>query len=215
MLKNSIKILIDTTPDLREQSLRNKINFVDAVLFTHTHSDHINGIDELRVYNFWKQGEIPIYSYEEHINEIKNRFSYIFDGKEITGGGKPLLVPNIVGDSSFYISNVEIIPILLEHGPMRNMGIRIGNFAYLTDCNKIPENSYNLLGNLDILVIDALRYSKHSTHFSLSEALIEIEKIAPKRAFLTHLSHDFDYDKLVSELPDNVEPAYDGLVLEL
>lgn len=208
------KILIDTTPDLRSQALQTGFKTVDAVLYTHPHSDHINGIDELRVFNLWKGGAIPIYSYKEHIDEIKKRFSYIFDNGKVKGGGKPLLIPYVV-DDVFSIDNITINPILLYHGDMRNMGIRIENFAYLTDCSKIPESSYKLLNNIEILFIDTLRFSRHPTHFSLSESLEEIKKINPKRAFLTHMGHDFEYNKLLKILPDNVEPAYDGMVLEI
>jgi len=209
------KILIDTTPDFRSQALENSIKIIDAVLYTHPHSDHLNGIDELRIFNFWKQGAINIYSYKEHLDEIKKRFSYIFDDGKITGGGKPMLVPNIVDDKVFKINEIEIIPVKLYHGDMRNMGVRINNFAYLTDCNSIPDESYKLMENLDVLIIDALRFRKHPTHFSLQEALEEIDKIKPKFAYLTHMTHDFDYEELLKQLPVGVEPAYDGLEIKL
>ncbi len=216
IVEDETHILVDTTPDLRFQALRERITRIDAVIYTHTHADHLHGIDELRIFNFLKMGPIPIYSYREHLEEIKRRFSYIFDGKSAPGGGKPWLIPEEVKENEpFKIGRLVFIPLTLYHGNMRVLGFRLKDFAYLTDCNRIPDESMEKLRGVRVLIIDALRYSPHPTHFSLSEAIEIINVISPEKAYLTHMSHDFDHEKLKNELPDNVEPSYDGMVIEL
>ena len=213
---NNWNILVDTATDLYHQALRENIRRVDAVIYTHTHADHLHGIDELRIFNFLKMGAIDIYSFPEHIKEIRKRFSYIFEETSYSGGGKPILILHEINPGiPFKTGPIEIIPVLLYHGEMRVVGVVTEGFAYLTDCNKIASESYNYLNNIKVLIIDALRYSSHPTHFSLKEALEEIEKIRPQKAYLTHMTHAFDYDKLIEELPEGVEPAYDGLVIEV
>ncbi len=209
-------VLVDTTPDLRFQALEFGITQVDAVIYTHTHADHLHGIDELRIFNFLKMGEIPIYSFDFHLNEITKRFSYIFSNRSAPGGGKPWLVPVPVQEKEdFVIGDLTFTPITIFHGQMKVMGIRSGDFAYLTDCNRIPDESYELLKGIRILIIDALRFDEHPTHFSLEEALAEIEKLKPEKAYLTHMSHAFDYETLKEILPPTVEPLYDGMEITL
>lgn len=206
-------LLIDTSTDLRFQSLWYNVDRVDAVAFTHTHADHTNGIDDLRVFNFRQGGAIPIYGSKETIDEIHRRFSYIFE-KTQEGGGKPMIDLEIV-DGPFEAAGMKVTPIPLIHGEMKIYGFRVGGIAYCTDVNFIPNESYVLLKDLDVLVLDALRYAPHPTHFSLEQAVDAVFKIKPKRAVLTHLTHTFDYHTLAADLPPGIEPAYDGMVIDL
>lgn len=206
-------ILVDTTPDLRAQALAHQVCRVDAVLYTHTHADHIHGIDDLRTFNFIQQQPIPIYGNRDTIEEIVRRFGYIFAAKAYSPGGKPQLQPLIVEDD-FKIGSTSVTTIPLKHGKRDNVGYRIGNAAWLTDTNGIYEAGYNKLKNLDVLFIDALKKTRHESHNSLEDALSEIEKISPRRAILIHLTHDYDHDIDNSHLPAGVELGYDGMVIE-
>ncbi len=207
-------LIIDTPPDFHEQALENQLERVDAVLFTHDHADHIFGLDELRIFNFLQGGKIPIYAHKKTLGRIQRLFDYIWDPEAPMGGGKPLLEA-IPINGRFTWEGLEIIPIEIYHGKQTIYGYRLGNFAYLTDCSGIPDSSREKLKGLDLLILGALRYRPHPTHFSLEEALREIEKIQPERALLTHLSHSFDYQTTNQELPEGVELAYDRMVVEL
>jgi len=207
-------LIIDTPPDFHQQALENHIERVDAVLFTHDHADHIFGLDELRIFNFLQGGKIPLYAHKKTLSRIQRLFDYIWDPEAPVGGGKPLLEALPI-NGRFNLEGIEIIPIEIYHGKQTIYGYRIGNFAYLTDCSGIPDSSREKLKDLDLLILGALRYRPHPTHFSLSEALEEIERIQPKRALLTHLSHSFDYQTTSQELPRGVELAYDQMVIEL
>jgi len=206
-------ILIDSSPDLRAQALANKIVQIDAVLYTHTHADHIHGIDDLRTFNFIQRQPIPIYGNRDTIEEIVRRFGYIFSAKAYSPGGKPQLIAQIA-EGDFEISGIKVQMIPLKHGKRDNVGYRIGNAAWLTDTNGIYEEGYEKLKGLDVLFIDALRKTPHESHNSLENALKEIERIAPKRAVLIHLTHDYDHDVDNRNLPAGVELGYDGMVVE-
>lgn len=214
-------IIIDTTPEFRLQVIRTHINSVDGVLYTHVHADHLHGIDDLRPYS--KDRDVTIFGRERDLLEIKERFPYIFGTTLQLGGGKPQLICNPI-ENSFYIDDLNITPIPIKHGKLDIYGYRLGNVAYLTDCNYIPEESYKLLENLDTLIIGALRYREHSTHFNIDQAIEEIKKINPKNAYLTHLCHDVDHEELLNYLNHKskkegfikkIKPAHDGLCLNL
>lgn len=211
---NGKNILIDTPPDLRRQALANNIERVDAIIFTHDHADHIFGLDDIRSFNFAQTGPIPIYAGKKVMARIKILFDYIWDPNAPMGGGKPLLDAHPI-EGKFELFGIKVEPVEILHGPQTIYGYRIFDFAYLTDCSGIPAQSLNRLKALDLLVIGALRFRPHPTHFSVREALIQIEKINPKRAILTHLSHSFDYEEFNSSLPKQVQLAYDGMAVEL
>lgn len=201
--------LIDTSTDLRQQALRNEIPRVDAVLFTHAHADHILGLDELRVYNFHQKAAIPCYGGRETLEKIRRMFSYIFSRDENESFKPQLTLHEVAG--AFKIPGIEVLPIPVGHGNLTIFGYRLANTAYVTDCNFISDESKSMLKKLDLLILSAIRYQPHPTHFSLNEALAVIRELSPKRAILTHLSHAFDYSKVNAELPKTVELAYDGM----
>ncbi len=221
LIKNrETSILIDTTPEFRIQALREKINNIDAVLYTHTHADHLHGIDDLRPFSMNKS--IPLYGLKEQLQEIEDRFPYIFNSTIQKGGGKPNLYTTPI-NKTVVIGKFTITPIPVKHGLIDILGYRINNIAYITDCSKIPDESYDLLKNLDILVIGALRFREHSTHFTIEQAIDEIEKISPKKAYFTHLCHDVDHFELIEylnkkglerEFIKKIKPAHDGLCLK-
>ena len=211
--ENDQRILIDTTPDLRQQLLTIPFPSIEAVLITHTHADHIFGMDELRRFNYIQKAPIPVYGNEQTINKLQKVFDYAFV-KESWRQGVPSLIANVINGAT-EIGGVRIQPITLDHGNQRILGFRIGDFAYCTDVSHIPEESYPLLENLEVLVLDALREKSHPTHFCLSEAIGEAQKIKAKKSFFTHLSHILDHDVHGRKLPENCAFAYDGLVLDL
>lgn len=205
-------LLIDSGPDLRAQALANDLRRVDAVLYTHTHADHLHGLDELRMYNYLQRAPLPIYALGEHLETIKRRFSYVFDEGGQLGGGKPRLLPfELVPGQSLELCGLRVTPLMLLHGKLPCLGFRINDIAYLTDVSQIPEAAMAALFGLKILVLGALRYRTHSTHFRLGEALEIVSRLSPKRTLLTHMNHELDDATLRRELPRGVEPAYDGL----
>ena len=206
-------ILVDTSPDLRQQALTHGIARLDAVLFTHSHADHILGLDEIRRFNFMQGGPIPCYATQPAWEGIRRTFHYVFDGVPRHGGGIPKIDAHDI-DGPFSVGGVRVVPVPLWHGPLPILGFRFGSFAYLTDCSAIPDDSWPLVAGVDTLVIDALRDKKHSTHFTVAEALDAIARIAPRRAYLTHMAHDLGHAETSARLPAGVELAYDGLVLD-
>jgi phosphoribosyl 1,2-cyclic phosphate phosphodiesterase len=207
-------LLVDTSPDLRQQALTNELTRVDAVLFTHGHADHILGLDEIRRFNAMQGAKIPCFANAETWATLRQAFSYIFDGVPRLGGGIPEIEPHeITGPLTLF--GVRIVPVPLWHGRMPVLGFRLGSFAYLTDCNRLDDAAWDLVEGVDTLVIDALRDRPHGTHFSLQEALDVIGRIRPRRAFTTHMTHDLGHAATSARLPAGVELAYDGLVLEV
>lgn len=205
------QILVDTSTDLRQQALTHGITRVDAILFTHSHADHIMGLDEVRRFNVMQKAAIPCYGDARTLADLRSTFSYIFTGPKVGGGIPQVTLFEVVGP--FILGEAEIVPVPLMHGPRPILGYRVGGFAYLTDCSAIPEGSFSLLDGVRTLVIDALRDRPHPTHFSVSEALDAVARIAPERAFFTHIAHDLAHAATNARLPAGVELAYDGLVL--
>ena len=207
-------ILVDTSTDLRAQALAQGLTRVDAILFTHSHADHILGLDEVRRFNVLQKGPMPCYGDQRTLDDLRKTFGYIFDKATRPGGGTPqILLTRIVGP--FSLGGIEILPVPIFHGPRPILGFRLGTFAYLTDCSRIPDESWPLLGGVRTLVIDALRERPHPTHFSVGEALEAVARVAPERAFFTHVCHDLPHAATCARLPRGVELAYDGLVLEI
>lgn len=210
-----VKILIDTSPDFRQQMLTNKIIDIDAVLFTHFHADHIMGLDDIRQINQIHNRAIDIYGNEDTISNIRRTFSYIFDPDTYRGGGVPDVITNIITLDKFSVKGIDITPIEYMHGPTIVYGFRIGDFAYMTDCSMIPEKEYDKLKGLKVLIIDALRYRKHATHFSFDEAIEASQRIGAEKTFFTHMTHDIVHAEAEAKLPDGIRLAYDGLMIEM
>jgi len=210
-------LLIDTPPDLRMQLLREKIPLVHSVLFTHEHVDHLYGLDDLRLFPYRLGHAMPLYC-ERHLEQrIRRVFDYAFHDREPTHpGAVPQLEFVRITHDPFEVLGIEVTPIPLKHGPYFDvLGFRFGDFAYCTDTNEIPDTSMERLCGLDTLVIDALRFRPHPTHFCIDEALAVIAELKPRQAFLTHLCHDVDHPTAEAELPEGVFIAYDGLRLPL
>jgi phosphoribosyl 1,2-cyclic phosphate phosphodiesterase len=214
--ENGRNILIDTSTDLRQQCLTYGVQNVDHVLFTHHHADHVHGIDELRSFNYFNKTVIPCYGNEPTVKELTKKFSYIFaNGAVQTGGGLPQLTLEAIGEKTFTLGDVVVDPLEITHGKLTIAGYKINNSAYITDCSDIPLSTQKKLLGLDLMIINALGFAPHPTHFNLDQALNAIETLKPKRALLTHINHKFDHQAISKELPPNVELAHDGLTVEL
>ena len=210
-------LLIDTSPDLRSQLLREEIGLVHAVLYTHAHADHLFGLDDLRIFSHYLGVDLPIFCQPEVEERIRRTFDYAFDPvtREYPAGGVPRLVFREVIGEPFEVLGVRAAPILLQHGRSDVLGYRFGDVAYCTDTNGIPPASMKLLEGLDVLVLDALRRRPHATHFSLDEALAVVEQLRPRRTLLTHICHEMEHAETMAILPPGVELAYDGLRVPL
>lgn len=207
-------VLVDTATDLRQQALANDITRVDAVVFTHAHADHVMGLDELRRFNVLGQRRIPLYADARTGREVRRIFHYAFEPPAVAGGGVPELELHEI-DGPFAIEGVPVVPVPVMHGPQPILGLRIGRFAYLTDCNAIPETSWPLLTGLDVLVLDALRHRPHPTHYALAEAVETAARIGARQTYFTHMCHDLPHAATCAALPPGVALAYDGQVVTI
>ncbi len=211
--RGRIAILVDTSTDLRSQALAYGVTRVDAILFTHSHADHIFGLDEVRRFTAVLGAPIPCFADERTLADLRRIFAYIF-APPSEGGGVPRLTLFRIG-GPFLLDGLGITPVPLMHGHKPVLGFRVGSFAYLTDCSRIPDESWPLLIGVRTLVVDALRNRPHPTHFSVDEALQVVARLAPERAYFTHICHDLPHAATCARLPPGVELAYDGLVLDI
>lgn len=206
--------VIDCGPDFRQQMLRESVELIHGVFFTHEHSDHTAGLDDLRPFCY-QIGEMPIYVNKRTLKSLTQRFEYIFS-KENKYPGAPSVASNLISRASFLVHDVLVTPIEVMHGKLPISAYRIENFAYLTDVKYIENSEKEKLKNLEVLVINALRIDAHPTHLNLQEALAFVEELQPKRTYFTHISHKLGFHKEVSKiLPDNVFLAYDGLKIKI
>jgi phosphoribosyl 1,2-cyclic phosphate phosphodiesterase len=207
-------VLIDTSSDFRQQALRCGLKRLDAVLVTHCHADHIFGLDDIRPLNF-RFGALGLYANERAWVDIRRIFKYIFEPSHF-GGGLPQIIPHIVfPEASFCLGpDLKITPLEVTHGRLPVMAYRLNDFAYATDLSEIPPATMGALSGLDVLVLDCLRFKEHPTHLWLDKALDYIEKLKPRRAYLTHIAHDVKHERDSARLPAGVEWAYDGLEIE-
>jgi phosphoribosyl 1,2-cyclic phosphate phosphodiesterase len=210
-------LLIDTSPDLRQQLLREGIGIVHAVLYTHEHADHIFGLDDLRLFPFRLGGPVPLYCEPIVEQRIRHSYDYAFRNEQQThAGAVPALEPRTIGLDAFELLGARIQPMRLLHGPKYQvLGFRFGRLAYCTDTNFIPDESFEILSGCEVLILDALRARPHPTHFNLEQALEVVERVKPQQAYLTHVCHDLEYETTNRQLPSGVELAYDGLSIEL
>ncbi|HEY7096181.1 MAG TPA: MBL fold metallo-hydrolase [Terriglobales bacterium] len=204
-------VLIDTTPDFREQAIREQISRLDAVLYTHGHADHILGLDDLRPLTFHRNGRIPLYARADAADTMKQIFRYIFEDNYKYGGIAKVEMKTLEGPLELFGARFEPIPIM--HGDAEIVGYRFGSAAYLTDFSEIPASSLPKLHNLDILFLDALRHKPHPTHSTVNNSLKIVEQLKPKRTFFTHICHDLPHEETNAALPSNVRLSYDGLKL--
>ena len=212
------RVLIDTSPDMRDQMLTADVRRLDGVWYTHEHADHTHGIDELRAYYLLQRQRIPIWADAETSRMLKARFAYCFDSPAGSDYPPILLHHEMIAQEEVTTSgaggDITATPFVVHHGNISALGFRIGNIAYTPDLNGIPDESLAVLQGLDIWVVDALRRTPHPSHYSLPETLEWIKRLAPKKAILTNMHIDLDYETLRIELPQNVVPAYDGMSFE-
>jgi phosphoribosyl 1,2-cyclic phosphate phosphodiesterase len=212
-LDDGTAILIDTSADFRAQALTHDITHIDAVLFTHSHADHVFGLDELRRYNVLQRDAIPLFADERTLADLRRIFDYAF--KQTEGGHDyvPRLRPFLIG-GPFSVRGGTIVPVPIMHGARAILGYRLGTFAYLTDCSGIPETSYALLAGVELLVIGALRDRPHPSHFTVAEAIAAATRIGASRVYFTHMNHDLGHVATCARLPAGIQLAYDGLVVQ-
>ena len=207
--------VIDCGPDFRQQMLVSKCNRIDAIVFTHEHSDHTAGLDDIRPFNF-KQGEIPIYGHKRVLDNLKKRFDYIFETENKYPGAPAVKPIEVVNNESFYIGKIKIIPINAMHGNLQVFGYRVNDFAYLTDIKTIETKEIEKIQGVKVLVINALRDEEHHSHFSLQDALDFVTLVQPEITYLTHISHMLGFhEEVQKKLPKNVFLAYDNLEISI
>lgn len=207
----STTVVIDTSADFRQQMIKHSVDKIDAIVYTHQHFDHISGFDDIRAYNFIQHKPTPIYINNSTFSSLKNTFSYAFGEAVQVGGGLPLVDINMIDREDFKIGDIEFQIIPMEHGKIEVLGFRIGSFAYCTDTNYIPDTSLDKLKELDVLMLDALRYHPHPTHFTVEESINIAKQLKAKETYFTHIAHQISHSLLSKELPKSINLAYDGL----
>jgi len=210
---NRRHIVVDTPAEFRLQAIRHRLPRLDALLYTHAHADHIFGIDDIRRFNQMQREVIPLYASRETLEALQRTAGYIFDLSN-ESWAVPKAAPHVL-DGPFELFGTIVEPLLVWHGRMAVTAFRIGRLAYVTDCNRIPDETMERLYGLDLLILDALRHRPHPTHFSISEAVQVIDELRPKRALLTHLCHEVEHAAAEAELPPHIRLAYDGLSVTL
>lgn len=210
-------ILIDTAPELRQQMIRHHVMRIDGVVYTHNHADHVFGIDDLRRFNAVQNQAIDLYTEPRMVDWLRQTFDYIFNARaNVNQSFVPTLtIHPIQPGEPFELAGLTWTPLRLLHGRLPILGFRVGRCAYCTDVSSIPPETYPLLRDLDVLVIDALRYRHHPTHLTVDQALQIIDELKPRRAFLTHIAHDIRHAHLEPRLPEHVHLAYDGITIEI
>lgn len=211
--RDGAALLIDTGPELRLQCLAAGLSRVDAILYTHHHADHVTGLDDVRRFNWLQGGPLDVYSNHETLARLREMFGYAFVENPDYPSAKPQLTPHRI-DGPFEVRGVRVRPIPLQHGPLPVLGFRVGDVAYCSDCNAIPDESRPLLRDLDVLVLDALRRRPHPTHYNLEQAIEEARRIGAARTYFTHIAHELPHAETNAELPPGMALAYDGLVIE-
>lgn len=207
-------VLVDTSTDLRQQALAHAISRVDAILMTHSHADHVMGMDEIRRFNVINGGEMPVYASAATAQELRRIFAYAFEPPAQKGGGLPQIALRTI-DAPFAVGPLGVQPVTVLHGELPILGFRFGRFAYLTDASAIPDQSWPLLENLETLVIDALRHRPHPTHFTLAEAVAVAERLGPRQTWFTHICHDLPHEATNRSLPSGMALAHDGLQFDI
>jgi phosphoribosyl 1,2-cyclic phosphate phosphodiesterase len=206
-------VLVDTASDCREQLLAAGVTRLDAVLYTHAHADHVHGMDDIRPLRFGADDLLPAYADADTMDILEARFGYVMASVDMDRGiYSPLLQPVLI-DGPFHVADIPVVPFLQNHGHSNSLGFRIGSFAYSTDVVALDEPAFEILAGVKTWVVDAAREAPHPSHAHLDLTLAWIDRVNPERAFLTHMNHTMDYDRLMGLLPEGVEPAYDGLVL--
>jgi phosphoribosyl 1,2-cyclic phosphate phosphodiesterase len=210
------QILVDTPPELRQAAIQFGVERVDAVLFTHSHADHIFGLDDLRAYNHLQEAVIPLYAEKDVLADIRRIFEYCFVPTQLAGGKPELDLREILPGVPLEVAGTMVLPLRVLHGRLPVLAFKFGaNAAYVTDVSEIPGQTWKELQDLDVLLLDAVRRRPHPTHYHLEKALEIVATLKPKRAYFVHLSHDYDHEETNAELPAGIELAYDGQVIEV
>lgn len=212
--EGSTRVIVDVGPDFRQQMLRHKVDNIDAILLTHEHADHIFGLDDIRSFNWIRKSAMDVYCEPRVQNNLKSIFNYVFEIQKYPGTPQMNLID--LDSQIVTIGSLTVLPIRVYHYQLPVYGFRVGNFAYLTDFNSIEDHELAKLAGVEILVICALRKTSHISHLNLAEAIDLIQKIKPRKAYLTHMSHEMGkHQDLLAELPDHIEPGFDGLIIDL